>query len=180
MNRTESAEAGDPGAALPPEAELLATLDRLGVVHQTHFHPAVFTVEESGALHAAIPGAHTKNLFLHDPKADRYALFTLEAHRRADIKAVQAFLGWNRLSFGKPEALQKLLGVTPGSVTPFAVMHDHAHAVTVLVDRWLTEQDAAGFHPLINTATTVISGADLVKFLRATGHEPRLIDLGAP
>ncbi|RYG09815.1 MAG: prolyl-tRNA synthetase associated domain-containing protein, partial [Burkholderiales bacterium] len=39
-----------------------------GIEQTTHDHPAVFRVEEGLELKAALPGAHTKNLFLKDKK----------------------------------------------------------------------------------------------------------------
>jgi Ala-tRNA(Pro) deacylase len=73
-----------------------------------------------------------------------------------------------------PELLGDLLGVIPGSVTPLAAINDTAGRVTVILDEALMRHESLNFHPLENTATTTIRSDDLVAFLRATGHDPRI------
>jgi Ala-tRNA(Pro) deacylase len=159
-------------------AELTAYLDHLGVVTRTADHPAVFTVEESEKLHRELPGGHTKNLFLKDAK-DRLFLVVAEAHASIDMKALHKVLGCARLSFGKPDLLLEVLGVTPGSVTAFAVINDKTGRVSVIIDQALMAFETLNCHPLVNTATTNIGRDDLLKFMRATGHEPRIETLPA-
>lgn len=159
-------------------AELFAHLDQLGIVTRTVEHAAVFTVEESDRLHREIGGAHTKNLFLKDAK-DRLFLVVAEAHARIDMKALHKVLGCARLSFGKAELLLEVLGVTPGSVTAFSALNDRAGRVTVVVDATFMASDIINCHPLVNTATTSIKRDDLVRFLRATDHAPRIEHLPA-
>jgi Ala-tRNA(Pro) deacylase len=160
------------------EADLFAFFDSLGIAHATHRHRPVFTVEESRDLKAALPGGHTKNLFLKDKKG---RLFLLSALGDAviDLNAVSKLLGVGRFSFGNAELLLRHLGVTPGSVTLFALINDAERAITVLLDEGLFAHDPVNFHPLRNDATTAISPADMLKFVRATGHEPIRIGFGA-
>jgi Ala-tRNA(Pro) deacylase len=154
--------------------ELFAFLDRLGIAHATVKHPALFTVEQSQTLRGQIPGGHTKNLFLRDKKGAFYLVVALEDTAIA-LKDLHRRLGANgRFSFGSAEAMGELLGVAPGSVTPFAAINDTAGQVTVVLDRAMLDHDVLNFHPLVNTMTTSISKAGLIKFLTATGHEPRL------
>jgi Ala-tRNA(Pro) deacylase len=161
-------------------ADLFALFDRLGIAARTHDHPAVFTVAESRALKAAIPGLHSKNLFLKDKK-DRLFLVVAEAEARIDLKRLHEPLGAaGRLSFGSAELLREVLGIEPGSVTPFALMNDVSGRVAVVLDETLMSEDPVNFHPLENTATTGVSRADLLTFLRATGHEPRVMRLPEP
>ena len=160
-------------------ADLLATLAGLGISAVTVDHAPVFTVDEAQALRGTIPGAHTKNLFLKDKKD---ALFLVVAPEDADIdlKHLHHVIGASgRLSFGKPELLMETLGVTPGSVTAFAAINDTSGRVTVVVDARLAEAASVNGHPLENTATTTVTSADLLKFLRATGHEPKVLALPA-
>ena len=161
---------------MPPVSpdDLFAYLDSLGIAHQTVRHPAVFTVEEARALRGQIAGGHTKNLFLRDKKG---AVFLLVAQEDAaiELKSLHRLLGASgRFSFGSAELMRELLGVEPGSVTPFAVINDKAGQVTVILDAAMMAHEVLNFHPLVNTGTTTISRAGLVKFLEATGHKPRI------
>jgi Ala-tRNA(Pro) deacylase len=162
--------------------ELFAYLDSLGVAHQTVSHPPVFTVEEARAQRDRdhLAGAFTKNLFLRDKKG---ALFLIVAPEDADIelRSLHRLLGaTGRFSFASAELMRELLGVEPGSVTPFAVMNDKACRVTVVLDAAMMAHDVLNFHPLANTGTTTISREGLLKFLEATGHRPRIEAVSAP
>jgi Ala-tRNA(Pro) deacylase len=152
--------------------DLFAFLDRLGIVHTTVSHPALFTVEQSQSLRGQIPGGHTKNLFLRDKKGAFYLVVAQEDAAIA-LKDLHRRLGaTGRFSFGSAEAMGELLGVMPGSVTPFAAINDTEGKVTV--DRAMLGNEVLNFHPLVNTMTTSISRDGLIKFLVATGHEPRV------
>lgn len=155
-------------------ADLLARLDALGLAATTVDHPPLFTVEESRRLRGQIPGAHTKNLFLKCKKGTLWLVVALE-DAGIDLKRLHRTLGSGRLSFGSPELLQSALGVPPGSVTPFAMINDTGRQVTLVLDAGLMRHDCLNFHPLENTATTSIARDDLLAFLRAYGHEPRIL-----
>jgi Ala-tRNA(Pro) deacylase len=153
---------------------LFAFLDRLGIAHATVNHRPLFTVEQSQTRRGQIPGGHTKNLFLRDKKGAFYLVVALEDAAIA-LKDLHRRLGASgRFSFGSAEAMGELLGVMPGSVTPFAAINDTAGQVTVVLDRAMLDHDVLNFHPLVNTMTTSISKAGLIEFLAATGHEPRV------
>ncbi|MEH3144684.1 MAG: prolyl-tRNA synthetase associated domain-containing protein [Methylobacterium frigidaeris] len=162
-----------------PDA-LFAFLAELGIPVVTHAHRAVHTVAESRDLKAGLPGLHTKNLFLKD-KQGRLFLVTAEAEARIDLKRLHGVVGASgRLSFGSPELLVAVLGVRPGSVTPLGAINDRDGRVSVILDRRLTAGDPVNVHPLHNEATTALSFADLVRFLEATGHPPRVLALPEP
>jgi Ala-tRNA(Pro) deacylase len=161
-------------------ADLFALFERLGIDARTYEHPAVFTVAESRDLKERIPGGHSKNLFLKDRKG-RLFLVVAHAETRIDLKRLHEPLGAaGRLSFGSAELLREALSVEPGSVTPFAVINDTAGRVGVVLDEALMRHEPVNFHPLVNTATTGVSRAGLIAFLRATGHEPREMRLPKP
>jgi Ala-tRNA(Pro) deacylase len=161
-------------------ATLFAYLDSLGIAHSTVTHPPVFTVEQAKALRGRINGAHTKNLFLRDKKHELYLVVALES-AQVDLKGLHRLLGANgRFSFGAADLLRETLGVEPGSVTPLAAVNDTDGRVTVVLDAPLMEYEVVNFHPLLNTMTTTLSRADLIKFLDATGHEPRIERLSGP
>ncbi|MDR6952445.1 Ala-tRNA(Pro) deacylase [Ancylobacter sp. 3268] len=160
--------------ALTP-AELFARLAELGIETRTVEHPPVFTVAESQAVIEALPGGHTKNLFLKDKKGNLF-LVVVGQDVPVDLKSLHGPLGAaSRLSFGSAELLEEVLGVKPGSVTAFGPVNDTGGRVGVIIDAGLMEHETINCHPLVNTATTSIARDDLVRFLRATGHEPRIL-----
>ena len=163
----------NPAMATSPD-ELFAYLDTLGIPHKTVTHPAVFRVDESRELRGQISGAHTKNLFLRDKKGTAFLVVALE-DAAIELKSLHRRLGASgRFSFGSAELMRKLIGVEPGSVTPFAAINDKDSRVTVVLDAAMMAHDVLNFHPLTNTGTTTIARADLVRFLEATGHKPRI------
>jgi Ala-tRNA(Pro) deacylase len=164
------------GPAQPPATrrQLFARLAELGIASRTVEHEAVFTVAESSRLERELPGGHTKNLFLKD-KRDRLFLVVALGSARIDLKGLHGKLGCDRLSFGRPELLMEVLGVPAGSVTPFALINDRARRVTVILDADMMRHERLNYHPLENTATTNIAREDLVRFIRACGHEPRIL-----
>ena len=168
----------DDGTPPATPGELLGRLETLGIRAVTHHHPPVFTVEQAQALKGDLPGAHTKNLFVRDKKGTMWLIVALR-DRQVDLRAVARRLGARgRLSFGSRERLMRYLGVTPGAVTPFAVINDHGGRVRVVLDEGLRDQETWNAHPLDNTMTTAVSGADMLRFLRAERHEPLWAELG--
>jgi Ala-tRNA(Pro) deacylase len=160
--------------------ELLDTFVRLGIPADTVEHEAVFTVAESRGVKSRIPGAHSKNLFVKDKKG-RLFLITARDETPIDLKRAHEAIGASgRLSFGSADQLREVLGVEPGSVTPFAVVNDAEGRVSVILDANLMEHERVNFHPLVNTMTTGVSRDDLVRFLEATGHPPRVLRLPEP
>ena len=159
--------------------DLFAFLHRQGIPHQTATHAPLFTVEQSQALRGTIPGGHTKNLFLKDKK-DAVFLVVAPEEGHVDLKTLHHKLGAGRFSFGSAALMRETLGVAPGAVTPFGAINDDAHRVTVVLDAALMEHAIVNAHPLVNTMTTSIARDDLVKFLEATGHPPRIVPIAGP
>jgi Ala-tRNA(Pro) deacylase len=169
-----------PISPLTPE-QLFARLDALGIQHRTYNHPPVFTVAEAAALRGQLPGGHCKSLFLKDKKAGLWLVVALE-ERRIDLKRLADALGAPRFSFGNAELLFEVLGVRPGSVTPFALANDTSRRVAVVLDRFMLDHDPLNYHPLENDRTTAIAPGDLLRFIEVCGHRPRIVNLdgGAP
>jgi Ala-tRNA(Pro) deacylase len=142
-----------------------------------HEHPPVMTVEESERLVPKLPGMKTKNLFLRDKKGRRHILVTVRHNLAVELDELASKLGARGLGLASPERLAKHLGVTPGSVSLLALVNDRAAAVEFVIDRALWDAPAVHAHPLSNDATMVIEHAHLERFLAATGHKPRVIDL---
>lgn len=158
-------------------AKLFARLEELGIAATTVEHAPVFTVAESQDLRGTLPGAHTKNLFLKD-KDGRMVLVVAKEDTKVDLKALAKGLGFGRFSFGKPERLQEVLGIEPGSVTPFALINESSMALdSVIVDEALMDFAEVNCHPLVNSATTRVATKDLIRFMEACGHQPRVMPL---
>ncbi|MBM3646614.1 MAG: prolyl-tRNA synthetase associated domain-containing protein [Alphaproteobacteria bacterium] len=155
--------------------QLFSRLDGLGIAHRTVEHPPVFTVEQAKALRGELPGHHIKNLFLRNKKEEMWLVVALE-DRAIDLKRLGEVLGAGRLSFGSAERLKRHLGVEPGSVTPLALINDATHAVWLALDRGLAEGGPINAHPLVNSMTTALAAADLMRFFAATGHAPHWLD----
>ena len=161
------------------EAELFAFLAELGINVSTMRHPPLFTVADSQALRGEIAGGHTKNLFLKDKK-DNFFLVTVGEEAVVDLKQIHHLIGASgKVSFGKPEMLMELLGVTPGAVTVFGVINDTAQRVKLILDEELMTHSLINAHPMTNEATTSIGAHDLLKFVKATGHDAAILKVSA-
>ena len=161
---------------LTPDA-LLAQLERWDIGFVQHAHPPVFTVAESAELKAAIPGAHTKNLFLKD-KGGALFLFSVAADAVVDLPGLgRALQTKGRLSFASPGALWERLGVRPGAVSAFALVNDAEQRVRFLLDAALLQAPRVYFHPLHNEATIGVTPAGLLRFLERLGRAPALVAL---
>ncbi len=170
--------------SLVSEQKLFDFLDKINIATKTYRHSPVFTVEEAQAARngaGGMPGGHCKSLFVRDKKKKR-ALVMVDENRRVDLKALSRLIGLGRLSFSSANSLKEMLGVIPGSVTPFAlvnlqVLENAEPSLTVAFDKKMMQADILNYHPLHNAATTAISPNDLLEFTRACGYEPLIVDL---
>lgn len=154
--------------------DLFDRLAGLGISTTTLEHPAVFTVAESSGVEKQLPGGHTKNLFLKCKKGNIFLVVALN-YATIDLKSLHKRIESGRLSFGSADLLREILGVLPGSVTPFALINDTGGKVTVILDEAMMRHDFLNYHPLENTATTNIARDDLLRFIRSCGHDPRIV-----
>lgn len=154
--------------------DLLEYLNLHNIPYNEHFHPAVFTVEESKKLHLNIPGLHTKNLFLKSSQG--FYLVCLEADKKLDMKLLKSKLGVKDLSFGSPDELKSELCVSPGSVSLFALIH--SKNTTLVLDKKVWDAEVTGFHPNVNTSTLEITHDSLAKFYGTLKCKKLIIDLG--
>ena len=165
-------------ATHPREPALYARLDALGLPYCTEEHEAVFTVEEGRDVKARLPGGHSKNLFLKD-KSGAFFLISALGDTPIRLNRLHPVIGCKRLSFGREDALDGLLGVKPGSVTVFSVLNDTEGRVRLILDQALWTHDHVWFHPMRNTASTRMTPDDILTFARDTGHDPLILDLRA-
>ncbi len=156
--------------------DLLARLDALGIETVVHNHPPLYTVEDSQNLRGDIAGGHCKNLFFKDKKGALWLVVTLE-DADLDLKRLHGVIGSARLSFGKPDLLMETLGVIPGAVSPFALFNDRTVVVNVILDKAMMGHEMLNYHPLSNEMTITVASGDLVAFIEACGHAPRIVEL---
>ena len=154
----------------PEEQRVYARLAELGVAYTRFEHPPIASAEAGEQYWSGIDAAHCKNLFMRNQKGTNHYLVILQYQKRADLRAVADQIGDGKLSFGSPERLMTHLGVEPGSVSPFGLIHDPDHAVRVAIDRGLKTAGKISFHPNINTATIVLTFADFQHFLESCGN----------
>lgn len=140
-------------------------------------HSAVYTIADALIHVPAIPGLMVKNLFVRDAKGRRHFLVIVPFDKRVDLAALGRLLPASKLSMASPERLLQHLGITPGSVSLFALIHDSAQAVELVLDQAVWEADSVQAHPLRNTATVALSHATLVRFLAHTGYVPRVLSV---
>ncbi len=160
-----------------PSNALFAFLEGLGISVTTVRHPPLYTVADSQALRGEIVGGHTKNLFLKDKK-DNFFLLTVDEEAEVDLKQIHRRIGASgRVSFGKPDRLMEYLGVVPGAVTAFGILNDTDNRVKIFLDADLMEHEFINCHPLTNDATSTIRRDDLIRFVKATGHEANILKL---
>lgn len=158
-----------------PQA-MMGVLDTLSIPYTLYEHEAVFTVEESHKVDRQIPAQHTRNMFLRTKKKENF-LITLCHDTPIDLKKLADMLDVKNFSFGSPDRLMEILGVYPGSVTPFSAMNAKPEDITVVLDQRMMEADTVAYHPLLNTMTVTVTPDDLLKFIRHHGHDPRVMDL---
>jgi Ala-tRNA(Pro) deacylase len=159
-------------------ADLFAFFEAHGIRQTTLDHPPVFRVEEGLEIKKALPGGHTKNLFLKDAKGQLWLISAL-GETTIDLKRLHTVIGSGRLSFGPEAMMVETLGVTPGSVTAFGLINDTEKRLRFVLDKALAQSDPVNFHPMANNATTAVSQSDFRKFLTALGVEPMIVDFAA-
>jgi len=156
--------------------DLIRILNDNGFEYFVEEHAPLFTVEDSKSLRGQIEGAHSKNLFLKDAKAN-FFLISIEESASIDLKKTMQQIQSKKLSFAKPEYLQDILGIEPGSVSPFALLNDTKKQVKFYLDRSFLDSETVNFHPLINTATINISPQNLIELIEKYHNPVNYIDL---
>lgn len=155
-------------------------LAALGIEYESYEHPPVFTSQDVEAHWRRIPATPVKNLFLRNKKGTREYLVIVGVEKRVDLQQLVKVIGDDRLSFGSPERLMQTLGLTPGSVSPFGLIHEGSGDVQVIIDADLRQAESLIFHPNINTASVTIAFTDLAKFLASRGNEVRYLPVVVP
>ncbi len=159
------------------DPRLYALLEELDIKFEYLEHPPAPTIEIAKQYWAGHDAKHCKNLFFRNHKGNLHYLVILDCDCSMDIHAIEKRLGQGKLTFASEKRMIKYLGVTPGSVTPFGLIHDETHHVHVFLDRNLQKASRLSFHPCINTASLIISNNDFVRFMDHTQNTYEWIDL---
>ena len=152
------------------EQQFLEFMDANHFAYQRIEHPAVFTCEEADSHHAGIEAVSTKNLFLCNKKGRRFFLVVTSCEKTVNLEGLSSQLGVAHLRFGSEENLMRLLGITRGSVTMMGLANDTSHSVELWIDKDIWQGEKFLCHPLVNTATLVLSKSELIRFLELTNH----------
>jgi Ala-tRNA(Pro) deacylase len=150
-------------------------LQTLGIAAERHEHAAVYTCEEAEHAVRDTGAVHTKNLFLRDKRGRRHILLVTTCAKSVNLRAFAQQVDADNLSFASPDRLSRYLGVTPGAVTLLGLANDASGSVEVYIDEDVWQSARVHAHPLVNTATLVLTHDDVVHFLAHTGHTPRVI-----
>ena len=155
---------------------LLNYFEESKIPYKLHKHEALFSVEDSKNLRGYIEGAHTKNLFLKDKKKN-YFLLTCIEDKKIDLKKIKKVLSVSNLSFGSDTNLEEVLGVMPGSVSPFGLINDTLKKTKFMLDSDILKNKSVNFHPLVNNFTLNILINDFITFIEKINVELNLIYL---
>ena len=158
-------------------ATIEALLTRLAIGFERYDHAPVFTCEEAEAAVPDTGAVHTKNLFLRDKRGRRHVLLVTTCATTVNVKQFAKQVDADNLSFGSPERLMRYLGVTPGSVTVLGLANDTERGVEVVIDDAVWSAPRLHAHPLVNSATLVLTHDGLTRFLEHTGHTPLVLTL---
>ena len=158
------------------KAETYELLNKSGVNYEITEHKAVFNMEELGEVKLPYPEFDAKNLFVRDDKKQNYYLITVKGDKRVNLKEFRKKYGLRNLSFASAEELMKIMGLTPGSVTPLGLLNDEEHIVKFYLDSEFNGT-LIGVHPNDNTATVWLKSEDLIKIIKEHGNEVSLAEI---
>jgi len=159
------------------DPRLYKVLAGLDIKFEYHEHPAAPTVEAALEHWKDIDSTHCKNLFFRNHKGNRHYLVIIDHLNKLAIRELEQLLKQGKLSLASDKRLEKYLGLTPGSVTPFGLINDTDNHVHIFIDEKLRKSERVSFHPNINTATLVVSFSDLIRFLDSSGNSCEFINL---
>jgi Ala-tRNA(Pro) deacylase len=159
------------------QTELYKILEELDISFEYHEHPPAPTIEEAMKYWKDLDATHCKNLFFRNHKGNKHYLVILAHTQQLDIHDLEKRLKQGKLSFSSAERMQKFLGLTPGSVSPFGLINDQENHVYVFLDENLQKSERISFHPNNNTASIIVSFNNLMKFLNWTGNRFEFLKL---
>lgn len=159
------------------DPKVYQTLNNLNIPFDYYEHPPVPTVEEASKYWIDIDAAHCKNLFFRNHKGDRHYLVIFHYLQALNIRDLELRLKQGKLSFASHERMKRYLGLEPGSVSPFGLLHDTQKHVHVFIDKNLQLSQRISFHPNLNTASLVISTNNFIQYLSFTQNSFEFLEL---
>lgn len=159
------------------QPELYKILDDLKIPFEYYEHPPAPTIEEAKKYWKDLVATHCKNIFFRNHKGNRHYLVILEHTQDLHIHDLEKRLKQGKLTFASPKRMMKYLGITPGSVSPFALINDNENHVHIFLDENLKKSEKISFHPCINTASLVIAYKDFERFLKWSGNSFEYVKL---
>ena len=157
--------------------KVLAFLDERGFVYDWYEHPEAPTIAIAKAHWRQDGSKHCKNLFFRNHKGNRHYLVVLDCEQDLDIHDLERRLHQGKLSFASPPRMEKYLGITPGSVSPFGLINDTENHVHLFLDANLQKYNLLSFHPNDNRATVVISKEEFSRYLQEVGNTFEYIEM---
>ena len=152
--------------------EIKTYLQNLEINFKSFTHPPVFTCEQAEEYNKEIRGIHCKNLFLKNDF--NFYLAILPAHKKLDFKILYKLFD-NKLKFANEDDLKHILNLTPGAVSPFALVNDKEHKVILIIDKEIWDSDFVSFHPNTNTETLELAGKDFQKYVNSLNCNFKII-----
>ncbi|MFR8675595.1 MAG: prolyl-tRNA synthetase associated domain-containing protein [Lachnospiraceae bacterium] len=168
---------------LDKEIRVYDLLDKLGIAYQRVDHEATMTMEACEEVDRILGDDTTicKNLFLCNRQETNFYLLLMPGDKPFKTKDLSAQIHSARLSFAKPEYMEKYLDITPGSVSVLGLMNDSEKKVQLLIDEDVMKEPYFGCHPCINTSSLKFTTEDLTKkIIPALGHDPITVSLPVP
>ena len=162
----------------PLQEKAYQALSTLGVAFERVDNSPAASMEDCHVIGEKLNTEVVKNIFLCNRQQTVFYLLIMPGTKPFKTKYLSAQIGSSRLSFAGAADMERLLGVTPGSVSVLGLKNDKAHAVQLLVDRELLEEKDFGCHPCKNTSSLRFSTQQLrEKLLPALEHEPIYVNL---
>ncbi len=159
------------------DPQLYDLLKKLEIDFEYYEHPPAPTIEEAAKYWKDLDATHCKNLFFRNHKGNKHYLVILEHTQALNIRDLEQRLRQGKLTFASPKRMKKYLGISPGSVSPLALIHDSEKHVHVFLDKNLEKSDTISFHPCINTASIVITFEDFIRFLNHLGNSYEYVQM---
>ena len=165
---------------LEKEVRVYDLLDRLEIPYERVDHEAAMTMEACRAADEAMGTKMCKNLLLCNRQQTDFYLLLLPGEKVFKTSVLSKKIGSSRLSFADGEHMERLLDITPGSLSVLGLMNDHGKAVRLLIDRELLAEGYIGVHPCVNTSSLKLRLSDLLeKILPAMEHDYTAVELEA-
>ena len=176
--KLEQGRPADWADRLAKEQRVYDLLDRLGVAYDRIDHAAAMTMEDCLAVDQALGATICKNLLLCNRQCSKFYLLMLPGEKPFKTSVFSKLIGSSRLSFAAPEHMERLLDITPGSLSVLGLMNDQGQEVELWVDEDVLKGECVGCHPCINTSSLRIGTKDLVeRVIPAMGHEMHTVVL---